>query len=118
MQQVDLDAAAATLRTGMRAEAPASTARHRKLVVAKQGPVSMILFAFEKGGQLKEHQADGEVIVQVLMGQLSVTVEGESVSLAAGQLLAFGPGQRHSVDAVEESDMLLCIARQVAPRAP
>lgn len=71
----------------------------------------MILFAFEKSGHLKEHQADGEVIIHVLRGQLSVTVAAEEVTLAAGQLLALAPGHRHAVSALEESDMLLCIAR-------
>lgn len=108
VQRVDLVDAAAALR----AEAHASVAGHRQLAVVRHGPVSMILFALEKGGHLKEHQADGEVIIHVLRGQLSVTVAGEEVTLAAGQLLALAPGQRHAVSALEESDMLLCIARR------
>lgn len=71
----------------------------------------MILFAFEKDGALKEHQADGDVIIHVLRGQLSVDIEGESTALTAGTLMALAPGQRHAVRAHEESDMLLSIAR-------
>jgi len=111
MQRIDLAELAATLR----ADVLASDGGLRKRIVVKQGPVSMVLFAFDKGGQLKEHQADGEVIVQVLRGQLSVTVAEANVSLAAGQLLTIAPGQRHAVEAIEESDMLLCIARRAAP---
>ena len=109
VQHVNLADAAIALR----AEAHASVAGHRQVVVARHGPVSMILFAFEKGGQLKEHQADGEVILHVLRGRLSVTVAAEEVVLAAGQLLALAPGERHAVDALEESDLLLCIARRL-----
>lgn len=79
--------------------------------MVRHGPLSMILFAFDKGGSLKEHKADGEVIIHVLRGQLSVTVAAEEVVLSAGQLLALAPGQRHSVQAIDETDMLLCIAR-------
>ena len=108
VQRVDLVDAAATLR----AEAHAAVAGHRQLAVVRHGPVSMILFAFETGGHLKEHEADGEVIIHVLRGRLSVTVATEVVTLAAGQLLALAPGQRHAARALEESEMLLCIARQ------
>lgn len=107
VQRVDLADAAVALR----AEAHASVSGHRQLAVVRHGPLSMILFAFEKGGYLKEHQADGEVIIHVLRGLLSVTVAAEEVALTAGQLLALAPGQRHAVRALEESDMLLCIAR-------
>jgi quercetin dioxygenase-like cupin family protein len=107
VQRVDLVEAAATLR----AEAHAAVSGHRQLAVVRHGPFSMILFAFEPGGYMKEHQADGEVIVHVLRGLLSVTVAAEEVTLTAGQLLALAPGQRHAVRALEESDMLLCIAR-------
>lgn len=108
VQRVDLVEAAATLR----AEAHAAVAGHRQLAIVRHGPVSLILFAFDKDGHLKEHQTDGEVIIHVLRGQLSVTLGAEEVTLAAGQLLALAPGQPHAVRALEESDMLLCIVRQ------
>lgn len=107
VQRVDLVAAAA----GLRAEAHAPVSGHRQLAVVRHGPVSMILFAFDTDGFLKEHHADGEVIIQVLRGRLTVTVEAEHVTLTAGQLVALAPGQQHAVRALEESDMLLCIAR-------
>jgi quercetin dioxygenase-like cupin family protein len=113
VQRVDLAAAAATLR----AEPHAPVAGHRQLAVVRHGPVSMILFAFEKDGHLKEHDADGEVIIHVLKGRLTVTLATEEVTLGAGQLLALAPGQRHAVSAAEASDMLLCIARQPAAAA-
>lgn len=107
VQRIDLAAAAATLR----AEAHASVSGHRQLALVRHGPLSMILFAFEKDGRLKEHQADGEVVIQVLRGQLSVEVAGEAIALRAGSLVALAPGQRHAVHALEESEMLLSIAR-------
>ena len=107
VHHVDLVAAAAQLRS----EAHASVSGHRQLALVRHGPLSMILFAFEKDGRLKEHQTDGEVVIQVLRGQLSVEVAGESRVLRSGSLVALAPGQRHAVHALEESDMLLTIAR-------
>lgn len=110
VRQVDLAQAALQLR----AEAHASVAGHRQLALVKHGPLTVMLFAFEKDGVLKEHQADGEVVIQVLKGRLSVDVAGESLVLTAGMLVALTPGQRHAVRAVEESDMLLSVARRSA----
>lgn len=108
VRQVDLRHAA----TQLRAEPHASVAGHRQLALVKHGPLAVMLFAFEKDGVLKEHQADGEVVIQVLKGRLVVDVAGESITLTAGMLVALTPGQRHAVRAVVESDMLLSIARR------
>jgi len=107
MQQVDLAAAASQLR----AEAHGSVSGHRQLALVRHGPITMILFAFDQDGRLKEHQTDGEVIIQVLKGQLAVNVAGETCVLHAGSFVALAPAQRHSVHALEASDMLLTIAR-------
>ena len=110
VRRIDLVAAAKDLR----AEAHAPTSGHRQLALVRHGPLSMILFAFEKDGRLKEHQADGEVVIHVLRGRLSVEAGGDAIVLGAGSLLALAPGQRHALHALEESDMLLSIARQAA----
>jgi quercetin dioxygenase-like cupin family protein len=107
VQRIDLVEAVAQLR----AEPHASVSGHRQVALVRHGPLSMILFAFEKDGLLKEHRADGEVIVQVLRGRLSVDVAGETILLTTGMLVAMAPGQYHAVRALEDSDMLLYIAR-------
>jgi quercetin dioxygenase-like cupin family protein len=107
VQRVDVVDAAARLR----AEAHSSVSGHRQIALVRHGPVSLILFVFEEGGFLKEHQADGEVIIQVLAGRLSVTVAMEEFTLGAGALVALAPGQLHAVRALERSDMLLTVSR-------
>ncbi len=108
--RIALNDAAARLR----AEAHPPVAGHRQLALIKHGPLAVILFAFEQGGALKEHQADGEVVIQVLKGRLTVDTDGESFVLTAGTLVALAPGQRHAVHAHEASDMLLTVARRPA----
>lgn len=110
VQLVDVADAAARLR----AEPHASVSGHRQLALVRHGPVSVILFAFHKDGFIQEHQASGEVIIQVLTGRLSVAVESDVFDLGPGTLLSLAPDVPHSVRALEESDMLLTVSR-VAP---
>ena len=107
VQRFDFAAATAQLR----AEAHASVAGHRQIALVRRGPLSVILFAFEAEGFLKEHSADGEVTIHVLGGRLAVTVDGESMELGRGELVALAPRQRHAVRATEASEMLLTICR-------
>ena len=112
VQRFDLAAVAAQLR----ADAPASVAGHRQLALVRRGPLSVILFAFDADGVIKEHSAAGEVTIQVLTGRLEVMVDGEVLSLGGGELVALAPRQLHTVRATESSDMLLTICR--TPAAP
>ena len=73
VQHVDLAAVTARLRS----EAHASVGGHRQVALVRRGPLTVILFAFEPDGFLKEHSADGEVTIHVLAGRLEVTVDGE-----------------------------------------
>lgn len=107
VQRVDVVDAAAKLR----AEDHPSVSGHRQIALVRHGRVSLILFVFARDGFLKEHEASGEVIIQVLTGQVSVTVGMDTYTLGAGTLLSLAPGLRHSVRALEESDMLLTLSR-------
>lgn len=107
VSKIDLVGAAAALR----AEPHAPIAGHRQIVLVRRGPVSLILFAFEPHGVLKEHRADGEVVIQTLTGRLEVTAGGDLIALEAGQALSLAPGEAHSVHAPEVSDMLLTVCR-------
>ena len=110
VQRFDLTAAAVQLR----AEAPASVAGHRQVALVRRGPLTVILFAFDADGVIKEHSAAGEVTIQVLAGRLEVTVDGEALSLGRGELVVLAPRQLHTVRATESSDMLLTICRTPA----
>ena len=90
VQRIDLTEAAARLR----AEPHRAVSGHRQIALARRGPVTLILFAFDKDGFLKEHQADGEVIIHCVRGQLSVVVGEESHTLVPGMLLTLAPGAR------------------------
>ncbi len=108
IQLIDLAAAAAALR----AEPHAAVAGHRQKAIARHGPVTIILFAFETGGLLKEHSAEGEVVIHLLRGCLQVTADEAAHTMGPGSLLVLAPGMPHSVRALEAADMLLSVHRR------
>lgn len=108
VQFVDLAAAA----TALRAEPHAAIAGHRQKAIARHGPVTVILFVFEPDGFLKEHRAEGEVVIQLLRGRLLVTADEDAHTMGPGSLLVMAPGMLHSVRALEAADMLLTVHRR------
>lgn len=109
---VDLASALAALRLE-----PDGSQGHRQITVFHRGPVRMILFTFERGGELPPHAANGEVCIHVLAGLLDVRTEAAIHVLRAGCALLLDPGVRHAVAAREPSDMLLTVHLHGAPAA-
>jgi quercetin dioxygenase-like cupin family protein len=48
--------------------------------------------------------------VQVLDGHVRVRIAEETLDVPSGRLVAFDSGVRHSVEAIEESTLLLTLA--------
>jgi quercetin dioxygenase-like cupin family protein len=110
VQRIDLNDAISQLR----AEPHRAKDGHRQVVLARQGSRSIVLFAFEQGGELKPHQTDGEVTIHVLSGTLEVTVDAGPLMLSEGQFVALAPSERHAVRAVQDSEMLLTVCHRTA----
>ncbi len=104
-QIVDLTSAVA----GLRAEAHQAIAGHHQIALGRHGPVTLLLFVFEKGGLLKEHEAEGVVTIHVLSGHLEVAVGERTCELRGGQLLILAPRLRHAVRALEPSETLVTV---------
>jgi len=93
----------------LRAEAFPSANGHRQIALMHQGPVRLVLFAFEAGGRIPQHSAPGWVTIHVLRGALTVRTPEEIHALGEGTLLSLAPDLQHDVEATEETDMLLGI---------
>lgn len=76
----------------------------------KDGPLRVTLIVLGPEGNVAEHAADGPITVQVLEGAVRFTVEGRDHELVQGQLLAVGPGVRHSVSSAQGGSFLLTVA--------
>lgn len=107
VQILDLDSSIAQLRS----ELHAPVSGHRQVVLVRRGAVTIILFVFDAGGFMKEHKASGEVTIQVLNGQLTVTVEDTVHTLKAGTLLSMAPEAMHALHAPYGCEMLLTVCQ-------
>jgi len=93
----------------LRAEATATRRGHRQITLNHCGPVTLMLFAFQKGGSLDDHKAAGVVTIQALQGELSIRSEDEEYKLLPNMMVVFAPNVHHSVLAVQASAMLLSV---------
>lgn len=103
----------ATLRA-LRAEPSHRASGHRQITLLHEGPVRLVLFAFDAGGRMPEHSAPGWVTIQLVRGALRVQTPEKLHVLEEGQILALAPDVPHDVQATAEADMLL----GVYPEAP
>ena len=93
----------------LRAESRPAPRGHRHVTVFHRDLVTQALFAFEPGGALTDHVANGLVTIHALDGCLTVQAAGETYQLQAGMMVILTPGVRHSVHAEEPGAMLLTV---------
>lgn len=110
-QYLDLNEAARKLR----AEPHEGIDGHRQVALGHRYGLTLLLFTFEPGGVLKEHDADGVTTIHALNGSLDVMVEGEKRPLKGGELLVIAPNVPHALAARESSTVLVSVA--LAPDA-
>lgn len=67
------------------------------------------LIALTAGSGLAEHNSPGEATLQVLRGRVRLTAAGAGTEAGPGDLLVIPP-ERHSLDALDDSAVLLTVA--------
>ncbi|MFC5382031.1 LuxR family transcriptional regulator [Aquipuribacter nitratireducens] len=72
------------------------------------------LIALIGGRRLDEHENPGEATVHVLHGRVVLASTGSAVDGAHGDLLVV-PQARHSLEALEDSVVLLTVTKRLAP---
>ena len=80
-------------------------------VLVKDGPVRMVLFAFDAGEELTEHTAALPVVIQVVSGSITVSASGERHRLTTDGWLWLEAHEPHTVVADEPARMLLTMIR-------
>jgi quercetin dioxygenase-like cupin family protein len=76
----------------------------------KKHDLRVVLISMQNTAHMKEHHADGTLSIQVLKGQIHVSVNGKSHDLPAGTLFTLGHSIRHDVVAKGDSAFLLTIS--------
>jgi quercetin dioxygenase-like cupin family protein len=101
----DLPAVAGNLRR----EPDEGSDGHRQITLFHEGDLAIVLFDFEAGGLFAGHEADGDVTIHTVAGELEVTTPEAKHRIPAGTLIVLAPGVRHDVAAPIASQMLLTV---------
>lgn len=75
----------------------------------KSPDVRVVVLAFPAGHTLKEHAAPKTLLMQALDGHLTVTAAGQTIDLKPGGLIRMEPLERHQVEALEDSRLMLTL---------
>lgn len=84
----------------------------RTLTKGKSG--TMTVFAFDRGQSLSEHSTPFDAYVQVLDGEVQLTIGGEAVVARAGEVVLMPANVPHAVHAMGRFKMLLMMFRAQA----
>ncbi len=82
--------------------------------LVKQNGGSLTLFAFDAGQELSEHTAPFDALVEVLDGQVELSIGGRKVSAKSGQSVLMPANVPHAVFASVRFKMLLMMIRKVS----
>lgn len=72
---------------------------------------SVTLFSFDAGQQLSEHTAPFDALLQVVEGEMELSVEGNVNVVKAGEAFVIPTGARHSVSAAKPFKMIITMIR-------
>lgn len=72
---------------------------------------SATLFSFDAGQQLSEHTAPFDALLQVVEGEMELSVEGKVNVVKAGEAFVIPNGARHSVSAAKPFKMIITMIR-------
>lgn len=95
----------------LQAEDAYQQGRMNQTALVQEKPLRAALFVFHAGNRLPDHHAPGPISIQVLRGHIVFsTEEGANEDMKPGDMLSLAAGIVHTVDALEDSAILLTIA--------
>ena len=81
----------------------------RVLVSREAGTIT--LFAFDEAQELSEHTAPFDALVQILEGEIEISIDRKPLSAKIGNLVLMPANHPHALRAVTKSKMLLTMIR-------
>ena len=73
----------------------------------KSQNVNLTLFAFDKGQALSGHSSPMDAYVQVLMGEMDITIDQRTQAVKTGEMILMPAGINHALEALAPTKMLL-----------
>lgn len=77
--------------------------------LAQGAPLSITLFAFDKGEEISSHSSDGDALVYIMDGKAEITLEDQKHVLEKGQTIVMPAGIPHALMANERFKMMLIV---------
>lgn len=77
--------------------------------LAQGKPVSLTLFAFDKGEEISSHSSSGDALVYILDGKAEITIGDEKFQLTKGETIVMPAGIPHALFAMEKFKMFLVV---------
>jgi quercetin dioxygenase-like cupin family protein len=102
---VDIRAEIARLK---REPAWADNDRHGSSLVKGDG-INVALMLLKAGAKLQEHHTRAPITLQVIDGRINFVANGKTQAVTTGMLVALDRGIEHSVEALEESAIVLTV---------
>jgi quercetin dioxygenase-like cupin family protein len=78
-------------------------------LLIRTGHLEVFRYALPAGKSLQPHTAAGTMIVQCIEGAIAFTALGRTHALSSGDLLYVPDGEPHSLEALEDSSLLVTI---------
>lgn len=79
--------------------------------ILKKGTGTVTLFAFDEGQGLSEHTAPFDAMVQVLDGEVEITISGKPYLLKQGEFIIMPANEPHALKGVKRFKMMLTMIR-------
>ena len=81
----------------------------KTIIQKKTGTVT--LFAFDQGQGLSEHTAPFDAMVQVLDGEVKISIAGDPYHVKQGEIIIMPANRPHALEAVTPFKMLLTMVK-------
>ena len=102
---------------------PAEVAKVPELVEYQKGSIvsrtllekasgDVTIFAFDQGQGLREHSAPYDALVQVIDGQVEITISGKPQKVCAGEMILMPANQPHALKALRPFKMILTMVHE------
>ena len=82
---------------------------HMQKALYRLGPTTTAIFDFQRDGAITQHRMEGEAIIHVLAGRLSVQTPMAQHELGPNDLMMLDPGVSHDFKALEPTRMLMTV---------
>ncbi len=79
--------------------------------IVKKGTGTVTLFAFDAGQGLSEHTAPFDAMVQVLDGEVEITISGKPYRVKQGEFIVMPANEPHALKGVSQFKMMLIMIR-------